>query len=108
MSLAVEYLAGRGHTRIGLLIDGSPEGTISKQRRRAGFLQAVRKFRCENDPALIQNGISETWLEEIGRIIRAGATALISCGEGSGLLCGGVAAWPRRRAAGRGGRGEAA
>ena len=85
MSLAVEYLAGRGHTRIGPLIDGSPEGTISKQRRRAGFLQAVRKFRCENDPALIQNGISETWLEEIGRIIRAGATALISCGEGSGL-----------------------
>ena len=29
-------------------------------------------------------------------------------GDGSGLLCGGVAAGPRRRAAGRGGRGEAA
>ena len=29
-------------------------------------------------------------------------------GDGSGLLCGGVAAGPRRRAAGRGGRGKAA
>lgn len=29
-------------------------------------------------------------------------------GDGSGLLCGGMAAGPRRRAAGRGGRGEAA
>lgn len=85
MMLAVEYLARRGHTRIGLLIDGSPSGTISKQRRRAGFLRALQKFRCETDSALIQNGVSDNWLEEIGRIIRAEATALIACGEGSGL-----------------------
>ena len=84
MRLAVAHLVRKGHRRIGLLIDGSPERTISKQRRRAGFLQALREFRCETAPGLIQNGVSEAWLEEIGRIIRAGATALICCGESSG------------------------
>ena len=84
MRLAVAHLVRKGHRRIGLLIDGSPERTIFKQRRRAGFLQALREFRCETAPGLIQNGVSEAWLEEIGRIIRAGATALICCGESSG------------------------
>ena len=51
---AVTYLIAKGHTRIGL-IDG-PQGSTSRQERRAGFEEALEAAGIALDPELMRPG----------------------------------------------------
>lgn len=85
MYLAVNHLVKNGHSKIGLIIDGTLELNITKRKRYAGFIKALEKMGCMADGDLIQMVPDENWTLALGRMLRNGATAVICSGESSGF-----------------------
>jgi len=89
MKLAIAHLAERGCAKVGVLIHGTPAlGNV--ELRRAGATQALKECGLPDGPNLVRVADSAAFLEETGKLLRAGVDGLFCCG---GSNSGGMAAY---------------
>lgn len=83
--MAVDYMASRGHKRIGF-ISGTTRcwGNIEREK---GYIQAVKKNGLEFDADMMRReGNGETLFHSIAYLAKKDITGLIVAGEGKGLM----------------------
>jgi len=83
VELGVEYLAKRGHRRIGLIM-GVLDGWGSRERQK-GYWAGVERHGLEKDERLVQSRLAQTLLEAVAGVMKANPTALIVGGEDMAL-----------------------
>lgn len=86
--LAVEHLAGLGHTRIAHL--GGPQEVSTGHSRYEGFVEAMEKAGLEVDPALVRfgNAFTEPEGERLcGELVENGPTAIVAGNDLMALGC---------------------
>jgi len=89
MMLAISHLADRGCGKIGVLINGAPRlGNVAL--RRDGALRALKKCGLPDAEELVRVADSAAFLEETGKLLRAGIDGLFCCG---GSNSGGMTAY---------------
>lgn len=84
MNLAIEYLYNQGYRRIGSLI-GSVGAGNPEIRRDAIFL-ALARHGLPAEPALVRTAGPEQFIEEIGKLLRAGVDSLFCPGGHGGII----------------------
>ncbi len=89
MELAVGHLANCGCRRIGSIIHGK-SGLGNVDLRKSGILSALEKQGLAAEEPLVRVALPDDYIEEIGKLLRAGIDGLFCCGGGN---AGGVAAY---------------
>ena len=73
-----------GCRRIGCIIYGQ-EGTGNTEIRRDGIRKALRRFRLPVSDSLIRFSLEDGYVEEVGKLLRAGVDALFCPGGNAGM-----------------------
>lgn len=84
MALAIDYLYEQGHRRIGSLI-GSV-GTGNPEIRKEAIFQALAKHGLPCDKSLVRTAAPEEFIEETGKLLRAGVDSLFYPGGHGGII----------------------
>ena len=84
MELAVAHLHGSGCRRIGCIVYGQ-EGIGNTEIRRDGIRKALRKFGLPVSDSLLRFSLDEGYVEEVGKLLRAGVDALFCPGGNAGM-----------------------
>ncbi len=85
MNMIIEYLKGKGHRRVGMINYGQKHN-YSNQMRLDAFLKAIRKFKMESEESFVRMvEYPENYVEQLGKILKSGISALICVGESIAL-----------------------
>ena len=84
MELAVDYLFKRGHRRIGCLVSRSKSGNSLKRARCLEAALAARGLSPDTSPVRLVT--EETYVEEVGKLMRNKPDAIFSPGGSGGII----------------------
>ncbi len=84
MELAVDYLFKRGHRRIGCLVSRSKSGNSLQRARCLESALAARGLSPDTSPVRLVT--VETYVEEVGKLMRNNPDAIFSAGGSGGII----------------------
>lgn len=84
MALAIEYLHRHGYRRVGSVIGAV--GTANPEIRREAIFLALARFGLPRDEALVRTAEPAQFIEEIGKLLRAGVDSLFCPGGHGGII----------------------
>lgn len=83
LNLAIEHLHKHHHRKIGIILTGVRDQTVSNLNRENAFIRSMIKYGMTPEPNLIRY-VDKNLYEQVGKVIQSGATAIISSGESEG------------------------